>query len=164
MDSELKYLYRQKWSSIIFIVVFFGFCTPALFYKAQDNDRGLIINGLIELSTKNASIFYWIICAFSFVLFLFGLISVYFRVKEKKYLVISDFELIIPPVGFNRREYRILLDKINSIQEIKISGQIMLKISSEGKSRTIVKKLLENKTQYEEVKKNLKENLNENAF
>ena len=50
-----EFPYRPKWGMIIFGVVFFGACSVALGMKAADNDRGVVINGLIEFGPQGAT-------------------------------------------------------------------------------------------------------------
>lgn len=153
MNRELKYLYRPKWTTMLFVVLFFGVCTAVLFLKARANDRGLIINGLIELSPENATLFYYVLSGVAILFVLMGIMGIYSATADEKYLVIKGNELVIPPVGFVRKEFRMQLDKPYSYQEIDVRRQRILKIKSEGRSATIVRSLMENDTQFEEVRK-----------
>jgi len=39
----------------------FDACAIALGFEASSNDRGVIINGIIELDTEQATVFYWVL-------------------------------------------------------------------------------------------------------
>src|SRR5258708_29914814 len=62
---ERQFDYRPKWTVIILCALFFGACALVLGAKANANDRGLIINGIIELSAGGATVFYWVLAALS---------------------------------------------------------------------------------------------------
>src|SRR5262245_11917941 len=62
---ERQYNYRPKWAIIIFCALFFGACALVLGAKANGNERGLIINGIFELSAEGATVFYWVLAALS---------------------------------------------------------------------------------------------------
>jgi hypothetical protein len=58
-DAGKEYDYRPPWKGIVFCALFFGAGALVLAAKANGNDRGLIINGIIELSPGAATVFYW---------------------------------------------------------------------------------------------------------
>lgn len=50
MDGDVReYEYRPKLTMILLSTAFFGLCTVVLCVKAANNDRGVIINGIVEL-------------------------------------------------------------------------------------------------------------------
>ena len=53
-------LRRPYWEAIL-AVLFFGACAVFFYFKATNNDRGLIINGIIELGPESADWFYAIL-------------------------------------------------------------------------------------------------------
>src|SRR5262249_39049867 len=64
-DIEREYEYKPKWTGLLACGGFFALCALLVAHRAYRNDRGLIINGIIELSPDNATLFYWALCALS---------------------------------------------------------------------------------------------------
>jgi hypothetical protein len=56
---------RPKWPTIVLCAGFFGLSAAVLGAKAANNDRGLIINHVIELGPEGATTFYWALTALS---------------------------------------------------------------------------------------------------
>ena len=55
--ETLRYHYRPKTWVMAPAGSFFAVCAAVLGYMVRDNDRGLLINGLISLDPGQASIF-----------------------------------------------------------------------------------------------------------
>ena len=49
MEKEITFVYKPKWKSLALAIVFFTVCAIALFHKASNNDRGLIIDLHLQL-------------------------------------------------------------------------------------------------------------------
>lgn len=57
--ETLRYEYRFKRWMMLLSGAFFAACMAVFWFKARGNDRGLILNHLIELDQGQATIFYW---------------------------------------------------------------------------------------------------------
>lgn len=155
-----KYKYQGKWWSIILGLVMFG-GTMVLFYnKAMYNDRGLILNGIIELSENGATIFYGVLFVFSLLFVLGAIYGIYFKLKKPVYLTLDDKKIVLPPVGIQRQTRTILYADIISLEETKVSGQHILTIyTQQGKKGAVLRSMLPKKADYEEVKAFLNQKL-----
>ncbi len=57
--TEIKYPYKPKVRTFFFPMAFFVCCTVILVSLAYTNDRGFMLNGVVEFSVESASIFLW---------------------------------------------------------------------------------------------------------
>ena len=152
MEKEITFVYKPKWKSLALAIVFFTVCAIALFHKASNNDRGLIIEEIIKLSVSSATIFYYVLSAFAAIGVIFGTLGIVSS-RNPKYLVFTETEIRIPPVGIQKKESVIPIKEIISLNETNISGQVMLYIKTKHKKGVIQRSMLENKAVYEQVKK-----------
>ena len=150
MEKEITFVYKPKWKSLALAIVFFTVCAIALFHKASNNDRGLIIEEIIKLSVSSATIFYYVLSAFAAIGVIFGTLGIVSS-RNPKYLVFT--EIRIPPVGIQKKESVIPIKEIISLNETNISGQVMLYIKTKQNKAVIQRSMLENKAVYEQVKK-----------
>lgn len=153
--SETKYLYKPRWKVILLGIIFFGACAAFMLYKAKTNDRGLIIDNLIELDTEQASVFFAVIGCLSAGFVLLAIGGIYMVLRDQHYLIVNEQELIIPPVMFGRKGYKVPLSGPFSLSETEVNGQTMLKITAAGKSRTIVQSMFESDSYYFEARAKL---------
>lgn len=128
MDSYLEFHYRPRAKGLLLGIAFFGPCTAVLAQEARTNDRGLIIDGLIEMSTAHATIFYWVLAALSagFVLIsILGLMELMFS-PEKPILRLTPTEVIIPPYLFRREARTVLFSEITGLTDQTVQKQRFL--------------------------------------
>ncbi len=57
----MAFRYRPSPKVMVLSGLFFGACAAVLGHKASTNTRGLMLNGIIELSPSGASTFYWVL-------------------------------------------------------------------------------------------------------
>lgn len=129
MEKEITFVYKPKWKSLALAIVFFTVCAIALFHKASNNDRGLIIEEIITLSVSSATIFYYVLSAFAVLGVVFGVIGIVTS-RKIKYLIFTETEIRIPPVGIQKKESIIPIKEIISLNETNISGQVMLYVKT----------------------------------
>src|SRR5580704_2371067 len=65
-SPQLYYSYRPRWRTMILAGGLFVACGLVLVEMAESNDRGLIIEHVIELSPRHATDFYWVMAVLSF--------------------------------------------------------------------------------------------------
>lgn len=152
MEKEISFLYKTKWKSLIFAGLFFSVCAVVLWHEASTNEQGLIIENIITLSVHSATIFYYVLAAISALFVLIALLSIS-SARNPKYLVFTETEIIIPPIGMQKNPIILPIKDIVSLNETNISGQVMLTIKTSNKNGVIQRSMLENKDVYEHVKK-----------
>jgi len=91
-----EYDYRVKLRTAIWPMVFFGAGDPVIFHEAMTNDRGLIIDGFINIDAGGATIFYYVLSWLAVGFVLLGLVicaaAIFDRNKPKIRLYDDRFE------------------------------------------------------------------------
>jgi hypothetical protein len=118
--------------------VFFGACTAVLGYKALTNDRGLILDGVLEFGPLGATIFYWILTVLSALFVLAGawtiLTTLFHGVPD---VVLTDTSIAFP-VGFPiKRNFMLPYSEIAGLSNLEINGQRFLYVHSTKKKYCI---------------------------
>ena len=151
LNIERQYEYKPKWTTILLCAVFFGLCAVILGAKAQFNNRGLIINGIIELSVYGATVFYWVLCCLSvgFVL-IAGVLTIH-RLKHQQRIAFTPSSLIVPKSRWSQEEQSIEYRRIKSLSTSKISGQRFLYVTHAEGKHIIVASMLSSKATFDEV-------------
>ena len=150
---EREYEYKPRWLIIIFGFLFFGLGTVMLADAAYTNDRGLIINHIIELGIDGATIFYWILCGVCFAFVAACVVMTIHGLTHKQRLAFTHESLILPDGRWSSGERKIRYDEILSVSERNINNHRFLEIyPSVGKKITIGSAMLPSKKIYEEVR------------
>ena len=74
---------RRPYAEGVLAIVLFGACAVFFYYKATNNDRGLILNGLIEMGPEAADWFYAVLGLLSGAFVVAGLLGVW-RISQIK--------------------------------------------------------------------------------
>lgn len=145
------YDYRPKWTTIVLCAVFFGACAFVLTAKAQGNDRGLIINHIIELSPSGATVFYWVLAASSmgFVL-MSGLLTVV-RLTVHQRITVTEESLTFPPSRWSSEEATVPFGEIINLTASEVSGQRFFTIVYGGGKFTLTASLLPTNADFDEI-------------
>jgi hypothetical protein len=123
-------------------VLFFGACAVFLGMKAAANDRGLIINGLIELSSGGATIFYWVIAATSFVFVAAGVFLTVLGLTLAQRIIVTDSCIVVPKSRFTTELVTVPFDGIQDWSETEVQGHRFLKIMHQEGTFEIVASML----------------------
>lgn len=134
--------YRGKLRTMLLVALFFGGGAAFFAHKAATNDRGLIVNGLIELGPTGATVFYVVFAVVSglFVV-LAGGATLYGHLKQTV-LVLADDHLEIPGGFFKRHVRRVEFASITSASLQKINGQEFLILQTAVGQASIARSLL----------------------
>jgi hypothetical protein len=139
---QREYQYRPRWATIIFGSLFFGACAIVLALKASGNHRGLILDGLVELSPAGATIFYWVLAASSVCFVVLSGLLVFIRLFQPQRIAFTDTCLIVPRSRFSRNERSIPFRDIRALIPSAVLRQRNLKIVYEGGSFNLASGLL----------------------
>jgi hypothetical protein len=136
--------------------LFFGAYTAVLGYKAVTNDRGLILNGIIEFGAFGATAFYWILTVLSV---LFGLVSLWTIfttfVHGVPDVVLAENSISFP-VGFPvKRKFTLPYSEIAGLSQTELNGQRFLFLHTATKKYSIVLNWLAPKSDELELQKEL---------
>ncbi|MBE7463852.1 MAG: hypothetical protein HS116_10135 [Planctomycetes bacterium] len=151
VSDVLKYEYRPKWALIILSGAFFGLGTAVLGYKAANNDRGVIINNIIELGPEGATTFYWVLAAISAGFVATTVFLVYQRVAFHQRLVFGPAAMTVPASRWSREEKVIAYQDISALTETVVSGQRFLYVMHPGGRYTIAATLLPSNAAFAEI-------------
>jgi hypothetical protein len=113
-------------------------CVGGLFmaHEARTNDRGMIINGLIELSPHGATVLKWVVSAALFALGA-GLLLLVPRGLIRRQIVLDADSITIPSHGLSRRQHRIEREDIRGVQVTQYYKMRYLRIRHHGGVRAI---------------------------
>lgn len=149
---QKKYEYGGSWKITIFAIVFFSACTVSLFMDAQENNRGAIINHLIELDTSETSIFLYILSGLTFLFVVIGIIMVIAKLRgQKNFIELNSDNISIITSSRFKPGAVIPYESIIDVYEVKISGQVFLYIKTDKKKYSIGRFLMPSKNDYEEL-------------
>jgi len=150
-DVEREYEYKPKWTLILFSGVFFGLGTVVLGAKATANERGLILNGIIELGVDNATVFYWVLTALSCGFVLAAVFLAYHRVAIRQRLMFGPVSMTVPASRWSRDVKHIAYRAIRELSATAINGQRFLYVTHSGGNYIINAGMLASKAVFEEV-------------
>lgn len=150
MLIEREYDYKPSWWIILLGGAMFGVATVFFVYRALLNDRGLIINGLIELSQNGATIFYWVFAFFSLCFVLTVIAITFHRLKFHQRLAFTHSELIVPASRWSAAEKSIRYDDISNLSVTQISRQKFLYIYHSGEKYIVNASMLSSSKVFEE--------------
>ena len=103
--------------------------------KASGNHRGLILNGLVELSPAGATIFYWVLAASSVCFVVLCGLQAFIRLFQRQRIAFTDTCLIVPRSRFfSTTERSIPFSDIRELVPSTVYRQRFLKIVYEGGS------------------------------
>ncbi len=137
---------------MVICILSFGLCAAVLGFKAANNDRGLILNGIFTFSEQGASVFYWILtaCSVGFVAIWFFLIIQ--RVTGSLNLELTETELKIPKGFIKKTQAHVSIADVTEIYEAEVQGQRFLYLYTPKKKYCVNRELMPSKDSYEEIK------------
>lgn len=150
-DAEREYPYRPSWPGIVFTVAFFGLVAIFAGMTAAQNDKPLLIKGVIRLETDAATIFLWTATAFCALLFTLSASQVYRRIVYRQRLVLGPTALKLPASDFSSEETEIPFQDIHDLSVAHAYGQRCLYVTHAGGKRRIAASLLASKAAFDEI-------------
>jgi len=152
MGGEAReYEYRPGWTTIVFGGGFFALCAAVIGSKAAHNERGLIINRIIELGPDGATSFYWVLTALSAGFVVLATFLAYHRVTCHQRLVFGRAAMTVPASRWSREKKEIAYSDIVALSETTISGQRFLYVTHSGGKHTITASMLPSKAAFAEI-------------
>jgi len=148
---ERAYAYKPRWTLIVFCAVFFGLVAVILGAKAHGNDRGVIINRVIELSLSGATTFYWVLCACSVGFVAIAAFLAYHRLTFRQRIAFGPTALLVPASRWCSAEQQIGYQDIQVLSRVQVSGQQFLYVTHSSGQYAITASMLPSKAVFEEV-------------
>jgi hypothetical protein len=150
-DSPLEYPYKAKAGIMLACIAFFGACAATMAHAALTNDRGLILNGILEFGTQGATVFYWCVVGVSAVFVLMGTLGLISGFKNPGSIRLTATELSAPKNGFTRKATRIPLREIVDVGVQEIQKQRFLTVHHRSGKLSVAQSLLPNSEAFEKL-------------
>jgi hypothetical protein len=118
--------------------LFFGACAIFMSWMASTNDRGLVLNGLLEFGPQGASVFFWMVAALSFLFVLAAAWIIFSSLVHGIPDVVLGAETISFPRGFPvKRVFALRYAEITGLSRSDVNGQRFLTLHTSGKKHHI---------------------------
>jgi hypothetical protein len=148
---SITYSYRPKPLTMLWAGGFFAALGAFYIHLAITNDRGLIINRIVELDAHGATVLYALLGALFILLVIFAAVATIYGQRKKPLLVLAEDHLIVPH-GFIRKRPKIIhFADIRRITYQSANGQRFLTIWSSRGNVSIARSLLESEAVFEAV-------------
>src|SRR4051812_36858694 len=119
----IEYPYKPNPRIMLLVILFFGGGAAVMADAALGHDRGLIINGIITLEVRGATIFYWCVAGLCGAFVLLGLAMLVVGLTSKGRLRLTPTEISAPRRGFGRTSTTIPLAEIQGVQVYSVRDQ-----------------------------------------
>ncbi len=157
---ERQYAYRPGSMPVVFGTVFFGLGTLFLGAEAWHNERGLVIERIIELGLKVATAFYWVCCGCCGGAWAFFMFLAWHQTVVKQRLVFGATAMRVPASRWSAEEKEIAYRDISAIAEAQFSGQRFLYVIHSSGKFIITSAWLPSKAAFDEIYKLLAAKIN----
>ena len=158
--NEIRIPYKPN--KIIFIVAmaFFGICAGFMAYVAATNDRGLTLNRMFEMSTQEATIFYWVIASAASAFVVIGALALINSFLSKREIIISTSSITSPKSGFSKIDVTVNFTDITYMTIQTIQKTQILNIDHSDGRLSIPNTMLSSKQAFEELVSQLQSKMN----
>jgi hypothetical protein len=150
-NIECEYAYKPRWTLIVFCGVFFGLVAVILGAKAHGNNRGILLNRVIELSPSGATTFYWVLCSCSVGFVTIAAFLAYHRLTFRQRIAFGATALLVPASRWSSAEQQIGYRNIQTLSKAQVSGHRFLHVTHSGGTYVIAASMLPSKAAFEEV-------------
>ncbi len=150
--EEVRIPYKPRIFLMLLVILFFGGCAAILGFKAFENDRGMVLNGLLTFSVSGASIFYWCLSGLSVLFVLAGFWGFYNAITSRKELVLTDVSVSSPRSAISSQIITIQYDEVDFLEMQDIYRERLLTVhAKDGRKLVIAQSLLPSKDVFEHV-------------
>jgi hypothetical protein len=136
---------------VIMVTLLSGAAVVVFGIKAAGNDRGVIINRVIELGAAGATTFYWALAAAAGLFTLAGIVAGVQTATSRQRIAIADGMLTLPARRWASEEATIPIREIERMRMHTISGQRTLQLWHAGKRYSITGAKLPRKRDFDEL-------------
>jgi hypothetical protein len=154
-NSNREFAYQPRWGIIIAAAVFFTACGLLIRSEAASNDRGLVINGIIELSRERATIFYWVLSWMSFAFVALAAVMLVVRILNPQKVVLSSDGVYAPRWAWSRQPTFIRYADVISMSTYSVSGQEFLKVVHARGKHNLAASMFKSKSSFEDFREEL---------
>jgi hypothetical protein len=149
---EREYVYQASWRMILLGVGLFAPGAVILGFRAANNHRGLIIDGVVPLSADQATVFYWGLVVVSVVFAAFALLKAVQRLTGPPgRIAFTHSALIIPKMRFGHGELAIPYGSIISLRMLTVRRRKFLRIRHAGGNSNLSEGYVESNSVFAEI-------------
>jgi hypothetical protein len=149
--NVLEYPYKPKPWVMLAVALLFAVIGIFFAMEALTNERGLVLQRLIHLSPRGATVFYWCLTAACLVFTLAGLAGFASGVLSKRTLRLTGTDISAPRYGWSRAQTVVRLAEITAIGVESIHNQRFLNIDHRGGRLSVCASFLPSKAAFEEL-------------
>ncbi|MBI3561819.1 MAG: hypothetical protein HY080_08895 [Gammaproteobacteria bacterium] len=149
--NEVKFPYKPNVVIMILSTVTMASIALGLGYIAKTNDRGLILNRVIEFSVEGATIFYGCLAVACGVLAIFGVIATIIGLTTKKEILLTRSSISAPKSAISKKILTIPFKDVTKINIQTVQKQKFLHIIHARGKLTIPQNMLPSKKLFEEL-------------
>src|SRR5439155_1086594 len=107
------------WSAILLCFAFFGGGGAFFAYVARTNDRGLLIEHVIPLDLRGATIFYWTLCFLLLCFAATSLAMVFHRARFRQRVALTPEAILVPASRWSHEERAIPYGEILAVSKTR---------------------------------------------
>ena len=153
--ETLRYDYKPRaYVMVLSGLLFTGFGI-LLGKEASENDRGLILNGVIELGPRDATTFYWVLTALCGAFVLIALVGLARALGAPHEVVLDRTAITAPKAALARRVVTVPFAAITDLQIVELRSQKMLTIHHRDGKLTLARAMLPSRAAFEEIVREL---------
>ena len=132
-------------------VIFFGAIAVYAGYSALANERGLIINGLVQLEREGATTFHWVMAAVSAAFVAVALPAFLLGLFSSHRVTLTADEISAPKYAFSREATTVKLSDIKDLTVQVVQNHRFLNIEHPGGKLTINDSFLPDKSAFDKL-------------
>jgi len=148
--TTLRFAYKPKSLTMALAAGFFLVCAVVLFLRAADNDRGLILNHIIEMDQGSTTLFFYVLAGLSALMAAGGVFGFVTSLRGEKFVVLDEAGVEFPG-NVGQKPVRIPYASISRLEPGGVNRQRWLYIHHSGGRHAIMGSLLSNKAQLDEI-------------
>ena len=146
----MRVAYKPKTLTMILAGGFFLLCAVVLVFRAASNDRGLILNGLINMDQGGATTFYYVLAGLGGVMSVGGFIGFVQSLRGPKFVELDETGVAFPG-NLGQKPVHIAYDAIKRLEQGGAYRQRWLYIFHTGGQHAIMSSMLANAAQLDEI-------------
>ena len=150
-SNEIRIPYKPNMKLFVLVMVFFGACAAVLFQVAKTNDRGLVINHLIELSATGASYFFAALALASLGFVLIAILAIYRGLTSEREVIVSDDSITAPKSGVSKRMVTLRFEEVSAMKVQKVQKTRVLHLTSSQGKLAIPNNMIPGKTGFDDL-------------
>jgi hypothetical protein len=159
MDETQAFPYKPKSGVMALVALFFGVCAYVIYLKAAANDRGLILNHILEFTRGQASGFYYALAGLSAAMALVGCYGFYKGLTSKSRLVITADTITLPGTGLRDKQKTLEFAQITGAELQRIQKQVFLLLHHSGGKMTITKQMFSSAAEFDKCVQTVEDRL-----